>query len=73
MCRQSNEQYFVNIADNLLKERKYVVDVENDEYLSDSVKNDFVFNEIPDSEVRIISKLCIQIKGYVLMSLIFVL
>ena len=35
-----------NIADNLLKERKDVVDVKNDEYFSDSVKNDFVFSEI---------------------------
>ena len=42
---------FVNIADNLLKKRKDVVDVKNDEYLSDSVKNDFVFNEISDSEI----------------------
>ena len=43
---------FVNIADNLLKERKDVVDLRNDEYLFDSIKNDFVFNEISDSEVE---------------------
>ena len=29
---------YVNIADNLLKERKDVVDVKNDEYFSNSVK-----------------------------------
>ena len=29
---------FVNIADNLLKERKDVVDLRNDEYLFDSKK-----------------------------------
>ena len=42
---------FVNIADNLLKERKDVVDVKIDECFSDSVKNDFVFSEISDSEI----------------------
>ena len=39
---------FVNIADKLLKERKYVVDVKNDEHLSDLIKNYF---EISDSEI----------------------
>ena len=42
---------FVNIADNLLKKRKDIVDVKNDEYLSGSVENDYVFNEISDSEI----------------------
>ena len=31
---------FVNTAHNFLKERKDVVDVKNNEYLSDPVKND---------------------------------
>ena len=43
---------FVNIAEKLLKERKDVVDVKNDEYLSDSIKNYFVFTEISDSEIQ---------------------
>ena len=43
---------FVNIADKLLKERKDVVDLKNDEYLSDSIKNYFVFTEISDSEIQ---------------------
>ena len=33
---------FVNIANKLLKERKDVVDVKNDRYLSDLIKVDFV-------------------------------
>ena len=41
----------MNIADKLLKERKDVVDEKNDEYLCDSIKNNFVFTEISDSEV----------------------
>ena len=43
---------FVNIADKLLKERKDVIDLMNDAYCSGSVKNDFVFNEISDSEIQ---------------------
>ena len=33
------------------RRKKIVVDVKNDKYLSDSVKNYFVFNKISDSEV----------------------
>ena len=43
---------FVNIADKFFKQIKHIVYVKNDEYLSDSVKNDFVFNEISDSEIQ---------------------
>ena len=46
------KKIFVSIADKLLKERKDVDDVKNNEYLSDSVKNYFVCNEICDSEIQ---------------------
>ena len=36
----------------LLKGRKYVVDVKNNVYLSESIKNYFVFTEISDSEIQ---------------------
>ena len=35
-----------------LKEGKGVVDIKNDEYLSQSIKNYFVFNEIIESEIE---------------------
>ena len=64
----------VNIADKFLKERKDVLDVKYDEYCSGSVKNDFVFNEISDSEIHNNKKkLRIQIKVCVLMSLVIIL
>ena len=42
----------MNIAEKLLKKRKDVVDVMNDEYLSDSIKIFFVFTETSDSEIQ---------------------
>ena len=49
---------FVNIAHKFLKEKKKDVDnVQNDEYLSNLIKNNFVFTEISDSEIIYISKL----------------
>ena len=60
---------FVDIADKLLKERKDVVDIKNEEYLSDLLKIILSSTNFLIVRLRIISKLRILIKVCIMMSL----